>query len=104
MVRRQHAQRSVFEMILPDGDQMWDPELRRIDAVLQDEELIEPVEEALRRRRPNSRRRGRPGTPAAVVLRMLVLKHLYSSSFADCVREVRGSLIYRAFCRLDCER
>ena len=104
MVRRQHAQRSVFEMILPDGEQLWDPELRRIDAVLEDEELIEPVEEALRRRRPQSRLRGRPGTPAAVALRMLVLKHLYHWSFADCEREVRGSLLYRAFCRLECER
>ena len=83
MVRRQHAQRSVFEMILPDGEQLWDPELRRIDEVLEDEELIEPVEEALRRRRPQSRLRGRPGTPAAVALRMLVLKHLYHGSFAD---------------------
>ena len=104
MVRRQHAQRSVFEMILPDGEQLWDPELRRIDEVLEDEELIEPVEEALRRRRPQSRLRGRPGTPAAVALRTLVLKHLYHWSFADCEREVRGSLLYRAFCRLDCER
>lgn len=104
MVRRHHAQRSVFEMILPDAEQLWDPELRRMDEVLEDEELIEPVEEALRRRRPQSRLRGRPGTPAAVVLRMLVLKHLYDWSFADCEREVRGSLIYRAFCRLDCER
>ena len=104
MVRRQHLQRSVFEMMLPDGDQLWDPELRRIDEVLEDEALIEAVEEALRRRRPKSRLRGRPGTPAVVVLRMLVLKHLYDWSFGDCVREVRGSLIYRAFCRLDCER
>jgi transposase, IS5 family len=104
MVRRQHQQRSIFEMILPDGDQLWDPELRRIHEVLDDEALIKEVEEALRRRRPKSRLRGRPGTPAEVVLRLLVLKHLYNWSFADCVREVRGSLIYRAFCRIDCER
>ena len=39
-----------------------------------------------------------------MALRLLVLKHLYDWSFADCVREVRGSLIYRAFCRIDCER
>lgn len=91
-------------MILPDGDQLWDPELRRIDEVLDDEALIDEVEEALRQRRPKSGVRGRPGTPAEVVLRLLVLKHLYDWSFADCVREVRGSLIYRAFCRIDCER
>jgi transposase, IS5 family len=104
MVRRQHAQRSVFEMILPDGEQLWDPELRRIDELLEDEALIDTLQEALNRRWPKSRRRGRPGTPAAVVLRLLVLKHLYDWSFAECVREVRGSLIYRAFCRIDCER
>jgi len=52
MVRRQHAQRSVFEMILPDGDQLWDPELRRIDEVLEDEALIDTPQEALGRRWP----------------------------------------------------
>ena len=104
MVRRQHAQRSVFEMILPDADQLWDPELRRIDEVLEDEALIDTIQEALSRRWPKSHLRGRPGTPAAVVLRLLVLQHLYDWSFAECVREVRGSLIYRAFCRIDCER
>lgn len=103
MVRRQHEQRSIFELILPDGEKLWDPTLRRIDEVLEDEELIDQVEEALRRRRPKSGRLGRPGTPAAVVLRMLVLKHLYQWSFEECEREVRGSLVYRAFCGLGCE-
>jgi IS5 family transposase len=44
------------------------------------------------------------GTPAAVVLRILVLKHLHDWSFDECEREVRGSLVYRAFCRIDGER
>lgn len=104
MVRRQHEQRSVFEMILPDGDKLWDDTLRRIDQILEDEELVDQVEDALARRRPKSRTRGRRGTPAAVVLRLLMLKHLYDWSFADCEREVRRSLVYRAFCRIDCER
>jgi transposase, IS5 family len=91
-------------MILPDGDQLWDPELRRIDEVLEDEALLDTLQEALSRRWPKSRRRGRPGTPVVVALRLLVLKHLYDWSFAECVREVRGSLIYRAFCRIDGER
>ncbi len=104
MVCRQHEQRSIFEMMLPDGDKLWDATLKRIDEVLEDEELVERVEDALARRRPQSRTRGRRGTPAAVVLRLLVLKHLYDWSFADCEREVRGSLVYRGFCRIDCER
>jgi len=104
MVQRGFRQRSVFEVWLPDGAKLWEPELRRIDEVLEDEELVDRVVEALGRRHPQSRRRGRPGTPAAVVLRMLVLKHLYDWSFDECEREVRGSLVYRAFCRIDCER
>jgi transposase, IS5 family len=64
-------------MILPDADQWWDPELRRIHEVLEDEAVIDTVEDALSRRWRKSRRRGRPGTPAEVVLRLLVLKHLY---------------------------
>ncbi len=104
MVRRAYAQRSVFEVLLPDGYQLWDAELREIDVILDDEAIIDIVDAALRRRRPQSGRRGRLGTPVVVVLRMLVLKHLYEWSFAECEREVRGSLIYRAFCRIDCER
>jgi transposase, IS5 family len=50
---------------------------------------------------PQSHRRGRPGTPADVVLRMLVLKHLFDWSYDDLEREVRANLVYRAFTRID---
>jgi hypothetical protein len=76
MVRRAYRQRSLVEVLLPDADKLWDPALRQIDAVL-DDALVDRVAEALARRHPESRRRGRLGTPAAVVLRMLVLKHLW---------------------------
>lgn len=104
MVRRDYPQRSVFEALLPDGADLWEPALRRMDEVLDDEGLLDLVTAALRRRRPRSGVRGRPGTPAAVVLRMLVLKHLYDWSFEACERQVRGSLVYRAFCGIGCER
>jgi IS5 family transposase len=104
VIRRHFAQRSVFEVLLPDGEKLWDPVLREIDRILDDEELVELVSDALASRRPRSRRFGRPGTPAEVVLRVLVLKHLQDWSFEDCEREIRGSLLWRAFCRIDCER
>lgn len=104
MIRRHYAQRSVFEVLLPDGEKLWDPVLREIDQILDDEELVEIVADALARRRPRSRRFGRPATPAEVVLRVLVLKHLQDWSFDACEREIRGSLLWRAFCRIDCER
>lgn len=104
MVRRAYTQRSLVEVLLPDADKLWDPTLRRIDALLDDEVLVDRIADALARRYPQSRRRGRLGTPAAVVLRLLVLKHLYDWSFDECEREVRGHLVYRAFCRIDGER
>jgi transposase, IS5 family len=104
MVRRAFVQRSLVEVLLPDGDKLWDPVLRAIDEVLTDDELVDRVVQALGRRHRQSRRRGRPGTPAEVVLRMLVLKHLCDWSFDECEREVRGSLVYRPFCRIDGER
>src|SRR2546423_4824055 len=35
---------------------------------------------------------------------VLVLKDLYDWTFDECEREVRGSVVYRAFCRIDGER
>jgi IS5 family transposase len=104
MIRLAYAQRSLVEVLLPDGEKLWDPVLRRIDAELEDEGLLDVMVEALARRRPLSQRRGRPGTPATVVLRMLVLKHLFDWSFDECEHEVRANLVYRAFCRIEGER
>lgn len=104
MVRRAYRQRSLVEVLLPDADKLWDPTLREIDTLLEDDAVVDRVTEALAQRHPHSRHRGRLGTPADVVLRMLVLKHLYDWSFDECEREVRGSLVYRAFCRIDGER
>jgi hypothetical protein len=80
MVRRAYRQRSLIEVLLPDADKLWDPTLRRIDTLLDDEALVDRIAEALTRRHPQSQRRGRLGTPAAVVLRMLVLKHLQTGA------------------------
>lgn len=42
MIRRAHAQRSLVEVLLPDGEKLWDPVLRRIDAAeLGDEGLVD---------------------------------------------------------------
>jgi transposase, IS5 family len=101
MVRRRNRERSLFEVFLPDGHKLWPDWLRRIDTLLEDEAVIETVAQALEARWPQSRRRGRPGTPAEVVLRMLVLKHLFDWSYDDLEREVRANLVYRAFTRID---
>lgn len=103
MVRRRQRERSVWEVVLPDADKLWPAALRRIDHLIDDEALVEVIAGALERRWAQSRRRGRPGTPAEVVLRMLVLKHLYRWSYAEMEQEVRANLVYRAFARISCD-
>ena len=78
-----------------------DPTLRRIDEVLDDEQLVDQVLEAMRGRFEHSARRGRKGTPAEVALRLLVLKHLKNWSYEQLEWEVTGNLVYRYFCRID---
>jgi transposase, IS5 family len=101
MVQRRQRERSLFEGLLPDGHKLWPDWLRKIDTLLEDEAVIDVVAQALEARWPQSRRRGRPGTPAEVVIRMLILKHLFDWSYDDLEHEVRANLVYRAFTRID---
>ena len=101
MVQRRQRERSLFEVLLPDGHKLWPDWLRKIDTLLEDEAVIEVVAQALEARWPQSRRRGRPGTPAEVVIRMLILKHLFDWSYDDLEHEVRPNLVYRAFTHID---
>lgn len=71
--------------------------MRQVDELLADERLVELVYEALSRRWTHSRTRGRRGTPADVVLRLLVLKHVRNWSYGALEREVRANLVYRQF-------
>jgi transposase, IS5 family len=103
MVQRRKRERSLFEVLLPDGHKLWPDWLRRIDTLLEDEAVIESIATALEQRWPQSRRRGRPGTPAEIVIRMLILKHLHDWSFDELEQEVRANLVYRAFTRIDAD-
>ena len=100
MFRRRERQQSLWEVVLPDADKLWPADLRRIDALLDEADVLDPIVMALEARWAQSRRRGRPGTPAEVVLRMLLLKHLYRWSYDTLEHEVRANLVYRAFARV----
>lgn len=104
MTRWRDGQRVLGEVILfgviGAPETLMDPILRRLDAVLEDEELVGAVWRVMRQRRPQSARQGRPATPAETVLRLLVLKHLKRWSYDQLEWEVRGNVVYRHFCRL----
>jgi len=70
------------------------------DAVLADDDIVAAVYEALAKRHPKSRCRGRRGAPAEMVLRLLVLKHIRNWSYEVLEREVRANLVYRDFTRV----
>jgi len=100
-----HAQPSLWDGLFAEevGD-LWEPWMREVDEVLNDERLQEAVYEAQGKRHPQSRRRGRHQTPAEVVLRMLLLKHVRNWSYETLEREVRSNLVYRSFCRIGMEK
>lgn len=91
-------------LIAEEVGELWEDWMRRVDGALADEQLLNTVYEALARRWPQSRTRGRRGTPAEVVLRMLLLKHIRNWSYAVLEREVRANLVYRQFTRVGAER
>jgi IS5 family transposase len=91
-------------LIAEEVGELWEGWMRQVDQVITDPELLNTVYEALARRWPQSRTRGRKGTPAEVVLRLLLLKHIRNWSYAILEREVRANLVYRQFTRVGAER
>jgi IS5 family transposase len=83
--------------IAEDVAALWEGWMRQVDDLLADEQLVELVYEALAHRWTHSRTLGRRGTPADVVLRLLVLKHVRNWSYGVLEREVRANLVYRQF-------
>jgi len=104
--RRRRGQLTLNDVMLfgsemPRPEELMDSQLRRIDELLDDDEIVDQVVQVLRRRWPNSARRGRGSTPAEVVLRLLVLKHIRDWSYEQLEWEVKGNLVYRHFCRIE---
>jgi len=84
--------------------ELWEPWMRVVDELLEDEALVDAVYEAQGKRHRQSRQRGRRQTPAEVALRMLILKHVRNWSYEVLEREVRANVVYRSFCRIGMEK
>ena len=63
-------------LIAEEVSDLWEDWMHSADQVLDDASLLATVYDALAKRHPQSRTRGRRGTPADVVIRLLVLKHI----------------------------
>ena len=105
MIEMRRAQRSFGDgLIAAEVGDLREPWMAHADAVLADEGLVATVYEALAKRHPKSRSRGRRANPADVVLRLLILKHIRNWSYETLEREVRANLVYRAFTRIGDEK
>ena len=98
MIATRRLQRSFADgFITEEVTDLWEPWMRHADEALNDDQLLEIIQAELSKRCKKSKTRGRPGTTAEVVLRMLLLKHMRGWSFEGVTREVRANLVYREF-------
>lgn len=101
MIEMRRAQLSFGDGLISEevGD-LREDWMKHADRVLEDEQIVAAVYEALSNRHPKSRNCGRLGAPAEMVLRLLVLKHVRNWSYEVLEREVRANLVYRDFTRV----
>jgi IS5 family transposase len=81
------------------GD-LWEPWMLHADRALNDDRLLEIMQTAWSKLCKKSKTRGRTGTPAEIILRLLLLKHIRDWSYEEVEREVRANLVYREFTRI----
>jgi IS5 family transposase len=105
VIEMRRAQRSFGDgLIAGEVADLREGWMEHADRLLDDEALVAAVYEALAKRHPRSRSRGRRGAPAEMVLRLLILKHVRNWSYAVLEREVRANLVYRDFTRVGGEK
>jgi transposase, IS5 family len=93
----------VFARV-PELAEQTDPVLGQLDPLLDDDQLYEQVRRDLARRYRLTPVHGRHSTPVEVLLRLLVVQHLYAWSYEETVRRVADSLVLRWFCRVYFQR
>src|SRR4051812_20239724 len=103
MLRERYAAQDIFKLV-PALSLTVDPVLSKLDKLLEDDQLFQLLKADLGKRYPQTAWNGRPSTPLEVILRMLVVKHLYHWSYAQTEQWVNDSLVLRQFCRLYLER
>jgi IS5 family transposase len=104
MICIRHPQPTLWENLFAEEvAALWEPWMRVVDELLEDDVLLDIVYDAQGKRHAQSRTRGRQQTPAEVVLRMLILKHVRNWSYETLEREVRANVVYRTFCRIGME-
>jgi transposase, IS5 family len=103
MLIDRYESEDVFARV-PELAEQTDPVLVELDRLLDDDQLYAQVRHDLARRYRLTPVHGRHSTPAEVLLRLLVVQHLYAldaGSYAETVERVADSLVLRWYCRID---
>src|SRR3989440_7535163 len=98
-----YEREDVFAPV-PKLAQEIDPVLRKLDGLLDDDALYQQVRSDFGKRYRFTLVHGRHSTPVEVLLRMLILKHLYQWSYQETEARVKDSLVLRWFCRVGFHR
>lgn len=99
MLRDRYDPLDVFALV-PALSLQMEPVLTQLDQLLEDDLVFGALKADLARRYPHTLTTGRPSTPVEVILRMLVVKHLYGFSYEQTEHWVADSLVLRQFCRV----
>jgi IS5 family transposase len=99
MLRDRYEPQNLFEMVAALSLKM-EPVLARLDQLLDDDVLFGAVRADLAQRYPHTQQTGRPSTPVEVILRLIIVKHLYGWSYEETEYNVSDSLVLRQFCRV----
>jgi transposase, IS5 family len=94
-----YEREDVFAPV-PKLAQEIDPILRKLDGLLDDDALYQQVRADFGKRYRSTLLHGRHSTPVEVLLRLLILKHLYQWSYKETEGRVAESLVLRWFCRV----
>jgi transposase, IS5 family len=87
VIAARRLQQSFADGLIREAvDDLWEPWMRHADQALEDEALLRIIQQELAKRCHKSKTRGRPGTTAEIILRMMLLKHFRDWSFEDLTR------------------
>src|SRR6266851_3058329 len=99
MLIDRYPKEDIFARV-PKMAERIDPVLQQLDLLLDDDEVYQQVRSDFGKRYRYTLVHGRHSTPVEVLLRMLLLKHLYGWSYQETEDRVDESLVLRWFSRL----
>src|SRR5690349_12191302 len=99
MLIDQYEHEDVFARV-PELAAETDPVLKELASLLDEDQLYQQVRADEGSRHRFTLVHGRHSTPVEVLLRMLILKHLYQWSSQETEARVKDSLVLRWFCRV----